>query len=77
MAVSSVENNGYRGETRIMESVIDSSLKERNAGNKEMDEIAFSTDRRFSRLHCEQMEIDLKNSPHGFSPERAHLAVLR
>ena len=60
-----------------MESVIDSSLKKRNAGNKEMDEIAFSTDMRFSGLHCEQMETDLKNPPHGFSPERAHLAVLR
>ena len=59
-----------------MESVIDSSLKKRNAGNKEMDEIAFSTDRHFSGLHCEQMETDLKNLPHGFSPERAHLAVL-
>ena len=60
-----------------MESVIDSSLKKRNAGNKEMDEIAFSTDRRFSGLHCEQMETDLKNPPHGFSPERAHLSLLR
>ena len=45
-----------------MESVIDSSLKKRNAGNKEMDEITFSTDRRFSGLHCEQMETDLKKS---------------
>ena len=60
-----------------MESVIESSLKKRNAGNKEMDEIAFSTDRRFSGLHCEQMEIDLKNMPHGFSPERAHLSLLK
>ena len=59
-----------------MESVIDSSLKKRNAENKEMDKIAFSTDRRFSGLHCEKMETDLKNTPHGFSPERAHLAVL-
>ena len=60
-----------------MESVIDSSLKKRNVGNKEMDEIAFSTDKSFSGPHCEQMEIDLKNPPHGFSPERAHLAVPR
>ena len=60
-----------------MESVIDSSLNKRNAGNKEMDEIVFSTDMHFFGLHCEQMEIDLKNSPHGFSPERAHLAVIR
>ena len=60
-----------------MESVIDSSLKKRNAGNKEMDEIAFSTERHFSGLYCEQMETNRKNPPHGFSPEWAHLSLRR
>ena len=35
----------------------------------------FSTNRHFSGPYCEQMKTDLKNPPHGFSPERAHLAV--
>ena len=40
-------------------------------------ENAFSTDRHFSRPHCEQLETDIKNMPHGFSPERIHLALRR
>ena len=39
-------------------------------------EITFSTDRIFYEPHCEKMEADLKNPPHGFSPERIHLALL-
>ena len=35
------------------------------------------TDTRFSGTHCEQLETDIKNPPHGFSPKRTHLAVLR
>ena len=31
-------------------------------------EMAFSTDRRFFGLHCEQLEIDIENPPHGFFP---------
>ena len=40
-------------------------------------ENVFSTDRRFSGPYCEQMETDLKNPPHGFSLEWAHLSFLR
>ena len=40
-------------------------------------ENTFSTDRHFSGPYCEQMETDLKNPPHGFSPELAHLSLLR
>ena len=40
-------------------------------------ETAFSTKRCFSGPYCEQMETDLKNPPHGFSPEWAHLSALR
>ena len=40
-------------------------------------EIVFSTDRRFSGLHCEQLERDIENPPHGFFPERTHLAFER
>ena len=40
-------------------------------------ENAFSTDKRFSGPYCEKMETDLKNPPHGFSPEWAHLSLLR
>ena len=39
-------------------------------------ENAFSTDRHFSGPHWEQLETDIKNMPHGFSPERIHLALL-
>ena len=31
-------------------------------------ENAFSTDRHFSRPHCEQLETDIKNPLHGFPP---------
>ena len=37
--------------------------------------IAFSTDRHFSGLHCEQLETDIENPPHGFFSERTHLAL--
>ena len=57
------------------------SLDEENAcyqfHSQLVTEIAFSTDRRFSGLYCEQMETDLKNPPHGFSPEWTHLSFLR
>ena len=32
-------------------------------------EISFSTDRHFFGLHCEQLETDIENLPHGFFPE--------
>ena len=50
--------------------------KEQTAGIVASYKIAFSTDRRFSEPHCEQMEADLKNPPHGFSSDRTHLALL-
>ena len=57
------------------------SLDEENACYKFhsllVTEITFSTDRRFSGLHCEQLETDIENTPHGFFPERTHLALLR
>ena len=56
------------------------SLDEENAccefHSQLVTEIAFSTDRRFYGLHCEQMETDLKNPPHGFSLEWTHLSFL-
>ena len=42
-----------------------------------LTENAFSTDRRFFGPHCEQLETDIKNPPHGFSPERTHLLLLK
>ena len=42
-----------------------------------LTENAFSTDRHISGPHCEQMETNLKNLPHGFSPEWTHLSFLR
>ena len=42
-----------------------------------LTENAFSTDRHFSGPHCEQMEIDIKTLPHGFSLERTHLVLIR
>ena len=57
------------------------SLDEENAcyqfHSQLVTEIAFSTDRRFSGLYCEQMETDLKNLPHGFSPEWTHLSYVK
>ena len=57
------------------------SLDEEKAGyefrSQLLTENAFSTDRRFSGPHCEQMETVLKNSPHGFSSERTHLVLLK
>ena len=51
--------------------VILESLDEEKAGYKFRSQLltenAFPTDRRFSGPHCEQMETDLKNPPHGFS----------
>ena len=38
---------------------------------------AFSTDRRFFEIYCEQMEANLKNMAHGFSSEQNHLVLLR
>ena len=57
------------------------SLDEENAcyefHSQLITEIAFSTDRIFSRLRCEQMETYLKNPPDGFSPEWTHLSFFR
>ena len=57
------------------------SLDEENASyefhSQLVTKIAFSTDKRFSEPHCEQLETDIKNPPHGFSPERTHLVLLR
>ena len=56
------------------------SLDEENAcyqfQSQLVTEIAFSTNRHFSRLYCEQMETDLQNPPPGFSPEWTHLSFL-
>ena len=61
--------------------VILESLDEEKAGyefrSQLLTENAFSTEKSFSGPHCEQMETDLKNTPHGFSPERNHLVLLR
>ena len=57
------------------------SLNEKNACYKFhsllVTEITFSTDRRFSGLHCEQLETDNENPPHGFFLEWIHLALLK
>ena len=57
------------------------SLDEENAcyqfHSQLVTEIALSTDKRCSALHCRKMETDLKNPPHGFSPEWTHLSFLR
>ena len=56
------------------------SLDEENAcyefHSQLVTENAFSTDRRFSEPHCEQMEADLKNTPDDFSSDQTHLALL-
>ena len=61
--------------------VILESLDEEKVGcefrSQLLTENAFSTDRCFSGPHCEQMETDLKNPPHGFSLEWTHLVLLR
>ena len=55
------------------------SLDEENAcyefHSQLVTENTFSTDRHFSGPHCEQLETDIKNLPHGFSPERIHLTL--
>ena len=61
--------------------VILESLDEEKAGyefrSQLLTENAFSTNRHFSGPHCEQLEVDLKNLPHGFCSERTHLALVR
>ena len=60
--------------------VILESLDEEKAGyefrSQLLTENAFSTDKRFSGTHCEQMETDIKNLPHGFSSEWTHLVLI-
>ena len=47
--------------------------KEQIAGIVASNKIAFSINRRFFEPHCEQMEENLKNLPHGFFSEQIHL----
>ena len=56
-------------------------LEEETAGRRILFsasyKIAFPTDRQFSKLYCEQTEVDLRNPPHGFSSERTHLVLIK
>ena len=53
-----------------------SARNKETAGIVACYKIAFSTNRRFSKPRCEQMEADIKNPPHGFSSDWSHLALL-